>query len=180
MRHRSTAVLATAAVVAALWLSGCDRHATEDAVSANPPLTTPTAPAPQDDPLPDAGALTGLLGRLADPAAPGTDKLALIEDATGGDATALDNFTKALQDNRMVPLNFTATDLAWSERNPGNVVANVAAAGPDPAAPGFSFPMEFVPATDGWQLSRATTEQLLVFGDGSAPSEQPAPPTPTG
>jgi hypothetical protein len=180
MRNRSTAVLSAAAVVAALWSSGCDRHATDDAVSASPPLTTATAPAPQGDPLPDAGALTGLLGRLADPAAPGTDKLALIEDPIDGDAAALDNFTKALQDNRMVPLTFTATGLAWSERNPGNVVANVVAAGPDPGVAGFSFPMEFVPVAGGWQLSRGTVQQLLVFGNGAAGSQQPASPTPTG
>ena len=57
----------------------------------------------------------------------------------------LDNFTKALQDNHMIPLTFTATDLAWSDENPGNVVATVNATGPDPEAGGLSFPMEFAP-----------------------------------
>ncbi|MDF2826673.1 MAG: hypothetical protein K0R68_4081, partial [Mycobacterium sp.] len=97
--------------------------------------------------------------RISDPAVPGSQKLALIEGATNEDATALDGFTAALRDNQMAPLEFSVTNIATSEREPGAVVADVtitpadaerpggAAAGP-PAAP-FSFPMEFQTADTG-------------------------------
>ena len=112
MPPRSTTVLSAATVVAALWLSGCAAHTSDKAATTTAPApTTTVAPAPQSAPLPDPAALTDLLGRLADPAVPGTDKLPLVEGATAGDAATLDNFTKALQDNHMIPLTFTATNV---------------------------------------------------------------------
>ena len=180
MPPRSTTVLSAATVVAALWLSGCAPHTSDNAATATTSPPTPTAaPAPQSAPLPDPAALTDLLGRLADPAVPGTDKLPLVEGATAGDAATLDNFTKALQDNHMIPLTFTATNLAWSDENPANVVASVNATGPDPEAGGLSFPMEFAPAVGGWELSRQTADMLLVFGDSPAQAMPPAPAPPT-
>jgi hypothetical protein len=180
MPARSTTVLSAATIVAALWLSGCAPRTPDNADTATTPSPTNTAaPAPQSAPLPDPAALTDLLGRLADPAVPGTDKLPLVEGATAGDAATLDNFTKALQDNHMIPLTFTATNLAWSDENPGNVVASVNATGPDPEAGGLSFPMEFAPAVGGWELSRQTADMLLVFGDSPGQAMPPAPAPPT-
>lgn len=99
-----------------------------------------------------------------------------MQDASAADATSLENFTKALQDNHMIPLIFTATGLSWSDQTPGNVIATVSAAGPDPKVGGFTFPMEFTPAAPGWQLSRRTADMLLVFGD--SPGTPPVPPEP--
>lgn len=179
MPKRTTSVLGAATIVAAFWLSGCASHTSNTAETSTTPAQTTTAPAPQSAPLPEPAALTDLLGRLADPAAPGTDKLSLVEGATAGDAGTLDNFTKALQDNHVVPLTFTAMDLAWSDQNPGHVVANVNATGPDPKTGGLSFPMEFALGPGGWQLSRQTADMLLVFGDSPGGPMPPAPAPPT-
>ena len=185
MPRHTPKVLSAATIVAAFWLSGCGPHGSVISESVTPPPTTTAAPAaPPGAPLPDPVALTDLLGRLADPAVPGADKLPLVEDANPADATSLDNFTKALQDNHMIPLIFTANGLSWSDRTPGNVVAAVSAAGPDPKVGGFTFPMEFTPEGPGWQLSRKTADMLLVFGDSPGtpaplpPPPPPAPPTP--
>lgn len=191
MPLRTPAALSAATFVAAFWLSGCAPHAatSESAAVPSTPMPASGPAAPQGAPLPDPVALTDLLGRVADPGVPGTAKLPLVEGATSADATALDKFTRALQDNHMVPLVFTATNLAWSAETPGDVVAAVRAAGPDPKAGAFSFPMEFTPDGNGWQLSRRTADMLLVFGDspGAPPpaapppaaTPAPAPPAPT-
>lgn len=175
MRRSTTTVLSAATIVAAFWLSGCTHQTATTGVSGVASPASTAAAAPQAAPLPDPGVLTDLLARLADPAVPGAEKLPLVQGATAADTPALDNFARALQDSHLVPLIFTATGLAWSDRDPGNVVATVAAAGPDPKAGGFSFPMEFAPDDGSWQLSRRTADMLLVFGD-SAPT--PAPPAP--
>jgi hypothetical protein len=176
---RHTAVLSAATIVAALGVSGCAAHAPESTAAS--PTTATSAPV-QAVTLPDAAALIDVLNRLSDPAVAGSDKLPLVEAATDDDAAALDKFAKALQDNHMLPLAFTATDLVWSPDAPGNVTANVHAT---PAAQGvgaFSFPMEFKPAGPGWQLSRQTADLLLALGAtaqaSSAPVPAPAVPTP--
>jgi len=183
MSHRTT-VLSAVTVVAALWLSGCAHKAADTlATSASSSAPTMAEAPPQSAPLPDPAALIDLLARLADPGVPGTEKLVLVQGATPADAGTLDRFTKALADNHMIPLTFAAADVAWSEQEPGNVVASVTATGPDPKAGGFSFPMEFVPFGAGWQLSRHTADMLLVFGDSPVgpmpPAPEPAAPTPT-
>jgi hypothetical protein len=123
------------------------------------------APAPQGAPLPDPAALTDVVAALTDPAIPGKDKLTLIEGATAEDAEALDRFTKALSDNRMLPMTYTATELEWTDSTGGErLVANVTLTSSRPETPPFSFPMEFLKTATGWQLSRTTAEQLLTLG----------------
>jgi hypothetical protein len=181
---RDTAILSAATIVAALGVSGCSSHTPESTTAS---VTATAAPAPaQTVTLPDAAALIDVLNRLSDPAVAGSDKLPLVEGATGDDAAALDKFANALQDNHMLPLAFSATDLVWSPDVPGNVTANVHAT---PAAQGvgaFSFPMEFKPVGPGWQLSRQTADLLLALGATPQGSSPPAPappvapaPTPT-
>ena len=177
MQLRTPAVLSAATTVAAFWLSGCaPRELNSESVMPTASTTVGATAVPQAAPLPAPAALTDLLARIADPAVPGVDKLPLVEAAAAVDATSLNNFTKALQDNHMVPLIFTAAGLAWSEQTPGHVVAAVSAAGPDPKVGGFSFPMEFTPNGGGWQLSRKTADMLLVFGDSPGSPAPPAPP----
>ena len=108
-----------------------------------------------------------MLDRLSDPAVPGADKIGLVELATADDAAALDKFGNALADNGALPLTFEAIDLKWSETEAGNVVAtvNVTTANKPPGK--FSFPMEFTPVRDGWQLTRKTANLLLEFGEGA-------------
>jgi len=134
-------------------------------------------------PLPDAAVLADVFAGLADPNVPGTDKLNLVQGAGADKAAALDAFTKALADSHLPPLTVVAADLTWSSANPGsgaqtngaqpngaqtnsahpNVVrANVTATSAKPGSVPFNFPMEFVPTTDGWQLSRRTADQLLT------------------
>lgn len=173
MPRRTTTVLSAATIVAAFWLSGCTQPGPAGNASTAVPAPVSSAPAAQATPLPDPVVLTDLLARLADPAVPGAEKLPLVQGATATDTPALDNFARALQDSHLVPLIFTATGLAWSDRDPGNVVATVAASGPDPKAAGFSFPMEFSPEGGGWQLSRRTADMLLVFGDSAATPTTP-------
>ena len=109
----------------------------------------------------------------SDPAVPGADKVGLVELATADDAAALDKFGKALADNGALPLTFEAVDLKWSETEAGNVVAtvNVTTANKPPGK--FSFPMEFTPVRDGWQLTRKTANLLLEFGDGATATSPP-------
>lgn len=129
--------------------------------------TSSVAPAPQGAPLPDPAALTDVVVALTDPAIPGTEKLTLIEGASPEDAEALDRFTKALSDNRMLPMTYTATELAWTDSAGGErLVANVTLTSSKPDTPPFSFPMEFLKTDSGWQLSRTTAEQLLALGGG--------------
>ena len=104
---------------------------------------------------------------------PGADKIGLVELATVDDAAALDEFGRALADNGALPLTFDATDLKWSETEAGNVVAivNVTTANQPPGK--FSFPMEFTPDRDRWQLTRKTADLLLEFGEGATASTPP-------
>jgi hypothetical protein len=162
-----SAILGAVTVTAALGLAGC----ADTSGSATPPpapLTTPAAALgpPPSGQLPDPAALTGILYQLADTTVPGTAKLALVEDATADDAAAFDRLGKALQDNGFTPLAFNATDLAWSDRAPGDVVATVSINSSDPASGGFSFPMDFRPYRGGWQLSKDTADLLMTMGSG--------------
>ncbi len=193
MPKRSAVVVGSAVAIAALWLPGCSKQAPEGTAgpAAAPWPTVATVPLPQSTPppapLPEPQELTDVLGRLADPAMAGTDKLGVVEAPADGDAATLDAFTKALQENHLVPLLFTATDLAWSHQTPGHVIANVTVTTPDPNT-GFTFPMEFASGPGGWQLSRDTADMLLAFGAGpqspepappaSPPPAEPAPPAP--
>ena len=116
-----------------------------------------------------------MLYRLADPSVPGTKKLNLVEGATPDDANALDRFATALHDGGYVPMTVNASDIAWSDRNPAAVMANINVTTPNPGVGGFSFPMEFKPYQGGWQLSQQTAAMLLAFGN----SHLSTSPTPT-
>ncbi|WP_442930942.1 hypothetical protein [Mycolicibacterium sp. 050232] len=181
MNRSRIAVLSAATTVAALGLCGCtsgDRPASSSHPSTSP-LTTTAPAAPPSAPLPAPEALTGVLDRLADVNVPGADKVVLVEQGTADDAAALDKFGRALADNGFTPLTFEATDLTWSQSEPANVVATVkVTAGGEGSARDFSFPMEFTPHGDGWQLTRHTADLLLVMGAGAGTSAPPAP-TPT-
>ncbi len=83
--------------------------------------------APPAAPLPAPEVLTGVLDRLADVNVSGADKVVLVEQGTADDAAALDKFGRALADNGFMPLTFEATDLAFSQTEPKNVVATVKA-----------------------------------------------------
>ncbi|OBF25255.1 hypothetical protein [Mycobacterium sp. ACS4331] len=152
--------------VAAFGLSGCGPQERE---SAPPPAPTSSTVAPTvpSAPLPDPAALTDVVMKLTDPAVPGEEKVPLIEGATPAEAQTLDNFAKALSDNHMLPMTYTATELAWSDSGPlGTVRANVTLTTSKPDTAPFSFPMQFKQTPTGWQLSRSTADLLLAFGDG--------------
>jgi hypothetical protein len=108
--------------------------------------------------------LLDVLNRLSDPAVPGTDKLVLVEGATDEEAAGLEAFSTALRDNKMLPLEYSATDIVWSQTQPGYVGANVTATPANTEVTPFSYPMEFKPVGQGWQLSRQTADLLLEFG----------------
>ncbi|AIY47083.2 putative conserved lipoprotein lppK [Mycobacterium sp. VKM Ac-1817D] len=120
-----------------------------------------------------------MLDRLADVNVPGADKVGLVEQGSANDAAALDKFGRALADNGFTPLTFEADDLAFSQTEPKNVVATVkVTAGGEDSTRNFSFPMEFTPHGDGWQLTRHTADLLLVMGAGAEASPPPAPTPP--
>ena len=80
---------------------------------------------------------------------PGADKVGLVEHATAGDAAALDRFGRALQDGGFMPLTFEATDVAWAQATPGNVVATIVVKAAEPASRRrLHLPMEFTPLRD--------------------------------
>lgn len=186
-RVRCTALaLSAATFVAAFGLSACGQSGQSEHPAASPSVETspapsvgmppPAPPAPGGPPLPRDSALIDAMSRLADPAIPGSQKVDLIEEGTADEAAGLDRFGVALRDNDSLPLTFEARDLAWSQANPGNVVATVVVRTANPAGGEFSYPMEFVPAAGSWQLSRQTADLLLQLDDGQNPPPAPPPP----
>lgn len=125
--------------------------------------------------MPAPEALTDVLYRLADPAVPGIEKLNLVEGATPDKAVVIDRFATALRDGGYAPMTFDATNIAWSGRDPSDVVATINVTPANPEAGGFSFPMEFTPYEEGWQLSERTAGMLLAFGNSPAETA-PKPP----
>jgi hypothetical protein len=162
-------------LVAAFGLCGCDSPPPPAAPETETTSVVASA-APAASPLPAPEALIDVLNRLSDPAVPGADKIGLVELATADDAAALDKFGKALADNGALPLAFEAVDLRWSENEAGNVVAtvNVTTANKPPGK--FSFPMEFAPVHDRWELTRKTANLLLDFGEGATATTATSPP----
>jgi hypothetical protein len=184
-------VLSAATIVAALALSGCSNHG-ESKPAPSPAVTQSSgaaiAPSDPGAALPAPEALADVLYRLADPAVKGSDKLALVESTTPGDAVTMDRFAAALRDGGFTPLTVTASDIRWSDRQPTDALASVNVTTSNSANPGgFTFPMEFRSHDGGWQLSRETADMLLAFGNarteagGSSPAPAPPapPPTPT-
>lgn len=188
MRH-TVAILSAAATAAALGLGGCAQSG--DPESAGTTATVETSPAPSvglappgppargGPPLPAPAALTDVMGRLADPALPGDQKIVLIENGTADEAAGLDRFATALRDNGALPLTFEVRDMAWSQADPGNVVATVVVRTSNPQTGEFTFPMEFAPADESWQLTRRTADLLLEL-DGEPGAPPPAPPPEPG
>ena len=184
MRH-TVVILSAAATAAALGLGGCAQS--RDPESAGTTATVETSPAPSvglappgppargGPPLPAPAALTDVMGRLADPALPGDQKVVLIENGTADEAAGLDRFAAALRDNGALPLTFEVRDMAWSQADPGNVVATVVVRTSNPQTGEFTYPMEFAPAEESWQLTRRTADLLLEL-DGDPASPPPAAP----
>ena len=184
MRQGLKVTLAVAIAAAAVALSGCSgggsTNESPSAASSAAPTTPAPVVAPPSAPLPAPEALTDVLNRLADPAVPGINKVPLIEGATPDNAATLDKFSNALRDNGYLPMSFTATNIAWSDKNASNVTATVSINPPHPNPNGFTFPMEFAPLNNGWQLSRKTAEMLLALGNSSALTTTAAPPPAPG
>ncbi|KKC05475.1 hypothetical protein [Mycobacterium nebraskense] len=180
MHRHLSAALSAATVLAAVGISGCSSHQQPRIASSMPaaaPATSSTTVISPTTPLPTPEALTDILTRLADPKVPGINKVSLVEGATPESADTLDKFTNALHDNGYLPMNFVAHDIAWSDKNPSNVVATIDVNTAQPANSNFHFPMEFTPFQGGWQLSRRTAEMLLALGKSPAvtPPPNPAP-----
>lgn len=181
MNRTRNAVLSAATIVAALGLCGCSssEHPAKSSHPTSSALSTTVLEAPPAAPLPAPEALTGVLDRLADVNVPGADKVGLVEQGTADDAAALDKFGRALADNGFIPLTFEATDLAFSQTEPKNVVATIkVTSSGEHSARDFSFPMEFTPHGEGWQLTRHTADLLLAMGAGAGASPPPAGSTP--
>src|SRR5262249_35173153 len=127
MHRRLSVALSAATAVAAFGLSGCS-HTGPKVVSSSSSVVPVTstlviAAAPPTAPLPAPEALIDVLNRLADPNVPGVDKVGLVEGATTESAGTLDRFTNALRDNGYLPMTFAANNVAWSDKNPSNVMA---------------------------------------------------------
>lgn len=171
------AVLGAAATAAALGLGACGAEEPPPPAASEtlPPITAPPAvppsePAPQAVPLPPDTALTDVIYRLADAAVPGAEKLNLVQHATPADAAALDKFARALADGGFVPLTVEAQDMNWSQDGAGDIVARIVIKPADPQAGDFTFPMEFSPAPDNWQLTRQTADVLLYADKEPSPT----------
>ncbi|CDO89203.1 hypothetical protein AWC29_12030 [Mycobacterium triplex] len=178
-RHLSVA-LSTATAVAAFGLAACSHSEPKVLPSPSSAVPAPTSSplivaAPPTAPLPVPEALVEVLNRLVDPNVPGINKVALVEGATPESAATLDKFINALRDNGYLPITFVANNIAWSDKNPANVVSTVSVNTAKGPGGSFTFPMEFAPFQGGWQLSRRTAETLLALGNSPAPP----PPSPT-
>jgi outer membrane biosynthesis protein TonB len=181
-RHLSVA-LSAATAVAAFGLAGCSHSEPKVLPSTSSAAVSPTSSplivtAPPTAPLPVPEALVDVLNRLVDPALPGMNKINLVEGATPESAVTLDKFITALRDNGYLPMSFVANNIAWSDKNPSNVVATVTVNTAKGNNGTFTFPMEFAPLQGGWQLSRRTAEMLLALGNSPAPPPPPPSPAP--
>jgi len=185
--HRNLFVtLIAATTLAAVGLTGCSSHqpkiASSTTSSAVPVTSPPVVAPPPTTPLPPPQALTDVLSRLADPNVPAPDKVNLVEGATPDSAATFDKFINALRDNGYLPMTFAAKDLAWSDKNPSNVMATISVDTAQESNRNFTFPMEFTPFEGGWQLSRRTAEMLLALGTSptatTPTSSPPLPPPP--
>ena len=151
--------------MAALALSGCAQDSVPPEPTAATVSSVASAPAPPAEaPLPAPEALTDVLARMADASIPGDQKLGLVQFATPDDAAALDRFTKAIVDGGHAPLTFTATDLKWAQQGDVTATVDITSADPPSQATPFTFPMQFSPANNAWQLSRESANQLLLLG----------------
>lgn len=176
--RRTDLIRSAATIVAALGLGACS-HTTHPAATppdaASPP--PPIAPAPAGSALPPDFVLIDVMNKLSDPALPGDQKVVLIEGDAAGEAADLDRFAIALRDNGSLPLAIETRDLAWSQSDPGNVVATVLVRTANPADGEFSYPMEFAGEGDSWQLTRQSADLLLgLGGDESTAPPDVAPP----
>jgi hypothetical protein len=181
MHHQLTVALCATAAVAAMGLSGCSPGESKHAASGGPsvlPTISSVLAAPPAAPLPPPEAITDVLGRLVDPNVPGTNKVSLIEGATSESAPTIDKFTNALRDNGYMPMTFTASNMAWSDKNPTDVMATIAVNSTRGNNGIFNFPMEFTPFQGGWQLSKQTADVLLALGNSPSTPAQP-PPAPS-
>ena len=153
--------------VAILVLCGCSTNGARSGLSPMPRNTTTVsqlaAPLPAELPAPES--LTEVLYHLTDPGVPSDHKLALVEGTTTADAAVLDRFIAALRNGGYLPMNFEATDIAWSDKDPAAVVAVINVKSLNPESGAFSFPMEFKPWRGSWQLSKKTADWLLTFGN---------------
>jgi hypothetical protein len=175
MRRYLSAVLSAAAI--AIGLSGCSRndHSATPA-TAPPPTSAPLTPtvAAQNAVLPKPPALIAVLYQLADPGVPAIAKLNLVEGATPEHAPLIDAFANALLENGYAPFQIDVRDIAWSDVNPGYVVATVQVATPKPGPAGvFTFPMEFKQYMGSWQLSERTARMLLSMAPPQFTSSAP-------
>ncbi|HUB53743.1 MAG TPA: hypothetical protein VMB04_01100 [Mycobacterium sp.] len=175
MGRHLTAVLSAAAIVAALGFSGCssdERGASTESVPAPTSATSTSTATAQVAPLPPPDDLAKVLYRLADPSVPGSEKLNLVEGATPDSAAVFDQFANALLNGGFAPMKVDVRDVAWSDRDPADVVANVNVSSPNARGPKFAFPMEFTPIQGGWQLSARTANVLFAYSP--APVALPA------
>lgn len=181
--------LSAIATVAVLGCSGCAHSKSSTSLSAIPsacPSISSSIVAPPATALPAPEVLTDVLSRLADPNIPGIDKVPLIESATPDSAVTLDKFSNALRDNGYLPMTFAANNIAWSNKNPSDVLATISINIAQTNNSVFSFPMEFTPFSppqQSWQLSKRTADMLLAFGNASgvtspAPIQAPTPAPP--
>ncbi len=185
--RRTVLIQSAAAIAAALGLGACSQPthpATAPSAETSPAPTVgmPAPVVPGGPPLPPDSALIDVMSRLSDPALPGDQKVLLIEGGTADEAAGLDRFGIALRDSGSLPLTFEARDLAWSQSDPGNVVATVVIRTANPQNGDFTYPMEFARTDDAWQLTRQTADLLLQLGSGEGtepPATQPPPAPPT-
>ncbi|MEU0498307.1 hypothetical protein [Mycobacterium sp. NPDC006124] len=175
--HRShVSILSAVTLVAALWLGGCaDEPPAATTQSAGPAMGTMRPALPTVSPLPAPDQLAGVLSKLADTSIPAEQKVALVQYATTDDEPALKNFGEALAASGFTPLTVDAADLRWAGE-PGHVIASVTIGTPNPQVRPFTFPMEFVPIRDTWQLSKRTADQLLPMVGATPPPVPPPPP----
>lgn len=178
MRPTPSVAIAAALTATVLAVPGCAPRAAAPAETSFPASSATadaaqtTAVAPQDPALPDPGALTDVLYRLADPAVPGAEKLNLVQGATDTDIPTVDRFASAMRDNGYRPATFTAAEIRWAAEA-DTVLADVTIAKTDSdseAGSDFALPMEFTRSGPVWQLSRDTFDTLL--------DSQPAAPEP--
>src|SRR5262249_39122781 len=125
MQRNFSIALSATAVVAVLGITGCS-HSDSPTSSSVAPSTSSSISSPIAAPpatlLPAPEALTDVLNRLADPNVAGIDRVTLIEGATPQTAATLDKFSNALRDNGYLPMTFTANNIAWSDKNPSDVM----------------------------------------------------------
>lgn len=145
------------AALAALAVAGAGAAAAEPAPA--PPVPAPAVPEPAQPgaPVPDPGAVAGMLTRLSDPGIDYKEKGNLVENGIdAGDGHVLDHELRKAHRDGELPYNFDVLNVVPT--GPDKALANVTMSGPKLAP--RTLPLQLVDQ-GSWVLTQESAKALI-------------------